>query len=136
MPNPPPKTTRQQHSPHKRTRIVALHEAGLTYREIARREGVAPGTVGGICKRYRDQESAKSLPRSGRPRILNERDIRHILRLLNEDPSISYEQLRRKANLECSSETIKRELVRQGIRHIRTPARPKPTPQHTENKQS
>lgn len=133
MTNEKPKTKRKQHSPHKRTRIVALHEAGLTHREIAAREGVAPGTVSGICKRYRDQDSAQSLPRSGRPRVLNERDVRHILRLIKEDPSISYEQLRRKAGLECSPETIKRELLRQGIRHVRAPPpRRMPTPQQAE----
>jgi len=129
-PSLPPEAPRKHYSPHKRARIAALQTAGISHRDIARREGVSAGSISGILKRYGVQKSAKSLQRSGRPRILTERDIRYLFRFIDQDPFITSEELREKANLACSVRTITRELIRHGIQHSKALRRPKLTPEH------
>lgn len=63
-------TPRTEYSPYKRARIVSAFNSGITGPEIAEAEGVLLATTYGIRRRYRDQKSAKSLPRSGRPLTL------------------------------------------------------------------
>ncbi|KAK3369117.1 hypothetical protein B0T24DRAFT_353659 [Lasiosphaeria ovina] len=70
-------------SPYKRTRIAVGVHNGKSKTQIAAEEGCSPGSVHGITKRYRVQQSAVALPRSGRPKVLTEYDKRHILRLIN-----------------------------------------------------
>lgn len=128
-PSPRRIASRQEHSPHKRARIVALYEAGWSQRRIASHDAVSPGTIPGILKRYRDQKSAKSLPRAGRPRILTERAIRYLFRFIAQDPFIFCLELKEKANLDCSTDTIRRRLIEGNIRHYKALRRPKLTPE-------
>ncbi|ODA82758.1 hypothetical protein RJ55_01267 [Drechmeria coniospora] len=57
---------------------------GLSYSQIAQKEGVSRGSIAGIIFRYDDRKSAQSLKRSGRPRIISERDKRAIFRFCRE----------------------------------------------------
>jgi hypothetical protein len=47
------------------------------------------------------------------------------LRYIAQDPFISCRELKEKANLDYSVNTIKRELIRQGIQHFKALNRPK-----------
>ncbi|KAL2141646.1 hypothetical protein VTI28DRAFT_2140 [Corynascus sepedonium] len=114
----------EPHTPN-RPKIFALKEAGWSYRRIAAHEGISPGTAHGIVKRYCEQKSAKSLPRSGRPRYLTERDIRYLRRLIDQNPFISCRELKEQAGLSCSIDTIRRRLVEAGIQHPQALQRPK-----------
>jgi len=111
----PLEAPRKYYSPYKRARIVALQTVGISYRDIARREGVSVGSISGILKRYGVQKFAKLLQRLGRLRILIECDIRYLFRFIDQDLFITSEELREKANLACSVRTITRELIRYGI---------------------
>jgi len=62
-------------------------------------------------KRYRDQTSGRLKLRSGRLRILLERDIRVVLRLIDKDPFISNKTLIKEVGLTCSVRTLTRELI-------------------------
>lgn len=128
-PSPRRISSRKEHSPHKRARIFALKDIGWSYRRIAAHEGISPGSVHGIVARYYNQNSAKSLPRSGRPPSLTERDIRYIYRFIDQNPFISCLELKKKAGLTCSTETIRRHLIKAGIQHYRALRRPKLTPE-------
>src|SRR6266566_643790 len=128
-PSPPPRTPKKHHSPYKRARIIALLEAGWSQRRVARREGISPGTISGIVSRYHVQKSAGSFQRSGRPRILIERDIRHLIRFIGQDPFIISEELKEKTGLAYTPRTIRREFIRQGIQHYTVFRRSKLTDQ-------
>jgi transposase len=114
LPTAPPK---KEYSPHKRTRIIVSLEAGLTPKEVAAREGIPVGSIRGIRSRYKKQTSAKSLPRSGRPPLLGERDKRHLLRLITENPTVTYKELLAHTGLTCSTVTLKRYLKANGVEH-------------------
>lgn len=123
------KTPGTEYSPHKRTRIALGAELGLTRRQLWQKEGVNPASIKGITKRYRVQKSAKSSPRSGRPRKLDERDIRHFLILIAKDPFISAEKLIADSGVTCHPRTVSRALIKRGIQHFKAIRRPKLTPE-------
>ena len=112
-------TPKLEYSPHKRARVAQGWQLGLSKAALWVKEGVPPNSVSGIVKRYRDQTSGRSKPRSGRPRILLERNIRVILRLINKDPFISNKTLIKEAGLTYSVRTLTRELIRRGIQYQR-----------------
>lgn len=134
MASPRPKTPKPQYSPHKRTRIALGFEAGLTYKALAAVEGVSPGSIYGIVKRYRVQKSAKSLSRPLRPRSLTDRDIRHMLRFIHQNPFISALELKTACSFTCHPVTITRELRRQGIQHYKALRRPKLSEEHAKKR--
>jgi len=123
----PPSTPRLEYSPHKRARVVQAYDLGMKVKDIALKEGISPGSVWGIQKRYRNQERGRNKRRVGRPKIISERDIRHVKRIIDIDPFISNENLLRAAALSCSISTLNRVLVKEGIQHHRALRRPKLT---------
>jgi transposase len=129
-----PRGPNQEFSPHKRTRIVVGWSLGLSPQYLHAKEGVATGSIHGIVTRYRVQKSGRSLPRSGRPRILTESHIQRVLRLIDQDPFISAKEIHEKVRLPCSERTILRELIRLGIQHYKAIRRPKLTEEHAEKR--
>jgi transposase len=61
-----------------RAQIVILKERGDSWVEIGAFLGVHPRTAREVFLRWKTSESFSSKPRSGRPKSLTERDIRHI----------------------------------------------------------
>lgn len=113
-----PVTPRVEYGPHKRTRIQMKYELGISQRRIAFEEGVPNGTVSGVVKRYRQQKSAKSSPRSGRPPALSAIDKRRLFRIITKDPFISIEKLLSESELNVSAKTLSRWLKSEGIQHV------------------
>ncbi|KAK0735022.1 hypothetical protein B0T26DRAFT_635346, partial [Lasiosphaeria miniovina] len=75
-----------EHSPHKRTRIVTSYELGLSRPAIAFKEGVNQASISKVVSRYQNQISGKSLPCSGRPKALNERENKAYITLYRPWP--------------------------------------------------
>lgn len=117
------------HSPHKRTEIATMFRKGIRAKAIAAEFRISRGAVYQICRRYKLQESAKDLPRSGRPPILDERDKRHIFRLIAQDPFIHNKDLLAALGNPCTIQTITKWLRKEGIQHFRAKERPKLTPE-------
>lgn len=116
------------HSPHKRTKIVHQFLSGVSAKAIAAKFDLTPSAVYNVHYRYKHQQSAKSRPRSGRPPRLDERDKRHIFRLIEEDPFIKNADLLRQAGLPCCVATLTAFLKKEGIQHVKALRRPKLTP--------
>ena len=67
-------------TPSKRGRILALHEEGYSFRQIAEKIGnVAPSTCQKTVKRDEIHDTRNTLPRPGRPRATDERTNRRIV---------------------------------------------------------
>jgi transposase len=124
-----PTTPKPNYSPHTRTRVVMLRNCGLPLYRIAHSEGISPGSIHGIIRRYRDQKSAQDLPRLGRPAALTDREKRIIFRCINLDPFASISQIRLSCNLQCANVTLTRFLKKNGIQHTYALRRPKLTPE-------
>ncbi|VVT56489.1 uncharacterized protein SAPINGB_P005098 [Magnusiomyces paraingens] len=112
-----PVTSRVEYSPIKRARVYMKHEMGIPERRIALEEGISPGSVSGIIRRYPIQKDATSCARSGRPPKLSDRDKRAILRLIKKDPYITTHNLIVAAGLDVSKRTLLRWLKHEGIVH-------------------
>ena len=118
---------RSEYSPHKRTRIALAYNSGLSRAAIAAKEGVPIRSISGIIKRYNSQRSGTSSPRSGRLHMLNERDIRHVCRIIEVDPFIKNDELLQRAGLMCDIRTLTHALQKRGILHKTALRRPKLT---------
>ncbi len=120
-----PRKPNTEYSPHKRGRIAAAYDSGLRPASVARLEGVNRASIPSILKRYRVQKKGASQKRTGRPRTIQPRDIRHIHILIGQDPFISAREIKEQSGLACSERTITRELIRLGIQHYKAIRRPK-----------
>ncbi len=119
-----PTAPRREYSPHTRACVAVAYECSASPDSIALKYGVRKGSIKGIVKRYKTQQSAKSKQRSGRPQKITEEDEENIVRLIKQDPSISNWHLLRATKMDCSIETLKRFLVRRGIRQSTALERP------------
>jgi transposase len=117
------------HSPHKRAKIVAQYLSGVSAKAIAAKFDLSAQAVYNINQRYKNQQSAKSNPRSGRPPLLDERHKRHIFRVIEADPFITTTEIIRQANLPCATRTLTAFLRRQCIKHFKALRRPLLTPE-------
>jgi len=110
---------KKQWSPQSRTRIHDLYYLeGYTAQRLSLELGVPRGTVSGIAKRYSNNQcSGESLPRSGRPRSLDDdgRYKRHIVRCIKNDPLITLRLLHQTTCPHVSERTLKRWLRKNGI---------------------
>lgn len=128
--NATPITKRKEYSPHTRTRWRTEKDLGESFTDIAKKYNVSPTTVWGAYDRYPHQKSAKSSPRSGRPRKLDDRHQRHLWRTIDNDPFISVATLIETCCPHISKWTLTRWLREKGIMHQRALRRPFLTPEH------
>jgi transposase len=102
-------------SPHKRARICALRDAGLSYPEISDREGIIVPTCKSTFKKQNRRVSCITRPRSGRPPKLSARDKRRIVRDTRLFPKKLIAQLKIDLQLDVSPKTITRFMATLGI---------------------
>jgi transposase len=118
--NPNNSKSRKHWSPRSRTRIHDLYyREGYTAQRLGLELGVPRGTISGIAKRYSNNQcSGESLPRSGRPRSLENDDgryRRHIIRCIKNDPLITLRLLHQTTCPHISERTLQRWLQKNGI---------------------
>jgi transposase len=85
---------RKELSPYLRGKILGQHETGRSAHTISQALGIPRRTVRDTISKKGTQIEGTSKERSGRPRILTERDIRHIFQMVKKEPFITYRQLK------------------------------------------
>jgi transposase len=73
-------------SPGKRGRILGMLEAGLSQRAVATKLGVSKGAIRRTLEREKIHSPQCSLPRSGRPVVMDARDHRRLAREIVGNP--------------------------------------------------
>lgn len=68
-------------SQEKRAQIYALHQAGFSVRNIARRVNCGKSAVQTAIQRYEESGSNRDRPRSGRPRVSSARDDAYLIQI-------------------------------------------------------
>jgi hypothetical protein len=126
MPQPPhtPRAPFTEVSPNSRSRVVALHDYGMRFADIARGENLQPSTCSRIFQNAQNQDSCKSRPRKGRPQSITPRHGRQIFRAIAVNPKITAAQLRVEVAPQLSKKTIYRFLMKSGIQKWRCKKRP------------
>jgi transposase len=61
-----------------RGRAVGMHEAGMSYFEIAAKLGCSKSSAQAVVKKFENTGSVKDLPKSGRPKKSSPREDRTI----------------------------------------------------------
>ena len=110
---------RAELSDDTRGRIVGAHLVGASIRKISEQLGVPKSTVSKTIIRFKRTGSAAVAPRTGRPRILSDRDARALRRNVEKNRKASLAQitdeLKSQANVAISLSTVRTELHRMGI---------------------
>lgn len=115
LPKMPSPTFGRNHSPETRTKIVEAYQSGLSAKEVAVKYDITPRAVRAMAERYKGQKDGHDRPRSGRPPILDERQKRHILRLIKQNPLISNQELLERIGRPCSMQSVTRWLKTEGV---------------------
>jgi len=97
-----------------REKVLKALQSGQPAKEVAPRFDVGISWVYKIRKRFCDTGSYKALPRSGRPRKLNEEDVNKISEMVKINPSLTLVEIKEKGNFTTSCSTIHRALQRLG----------------------
>ena len=102
----------------ERGEIVGLNKGGFSQRDIAKILDHPKSTVGDIIKKYNELGLTTAAPRSGRPKALDKRDNRHLVKIAKNNRNLTLEEITEKFNTEMSislsSRTIQRALHETG----------------------
>lgn len=113
----------KQISPSNRAVIIALHNEGLSIREISRRGYGGKSAVANIIKKFKLESTLEVKRRSGRPRITSPREDRILVRKCINSRYSSSKQLANELRLSTgcvvSERTIRRRLLCAGLKSCR-----------------
>ncbi|KAH0604544.1 uncharacterized protein H6S33_006921 [Morchella sextelata] len=94
----------------ERVEVLKLYAEGCTYRKIQAQTGVSKSDVSKIIKRYKETGSLNKVPRPGRPRIIDERAMRRLDRITNNNPYATLAEITADSRLNCAPKTVARAL--------------------------
>jgi transposase len=103
----------------ERELVLQMHERRNLYSEISAVLGISRSTCHAIVQRFTMRGHLRDTPSRGRPRILDERDDREVIRLLNAPSNgiaATVGREMRSQGLDLSDDTVRRCLRRQGLR--------------------
>lgn len=102
----------------ERKAVLEMHKRGSSYGQISALLGVPRSTCSDIVRRFGERGSVKDKISPGRPRILDERDDRDIVRKLNNQSTSTAAAIGRELRsmgMQLSDDTVRRSLQRQGL---------------------
>ncbi|MDR3735867.1 MAG: helix-turn-helix domain-containing protein, partial [Acidobacteriaceae bacterium] len=99
----------------QRAAIVVLDKQGLPHTEVAQQAGTSLPTVRHWLKHYEEKKDVADEPRSGRPRSTDEAMDTAIVGESYNDHYATPKQLKRKLELDVSTDTIDRRLKEAGL---------------------
>ncbi|KAL2407481.1 hypothetical protein ABEF92_007293 [Exophiala dermatitidis] len=102
-------------SPHIRAKIEGARAVGASWRAISNTFNVPISTARTTVRLSSVRSGSTTLPRTGRPHILSERDGRKILRLARLNPRWTYGRLISESGVDVSTRTVMRFLKQHGI---------------------
>jgi len=109
---------RKELTDFERGEIVGLSKGKVSIRKIADILKHPKSTVGEVIKKYNEQGATTTASRSGRPKILSERDNRHLLKIVKENRNNTLEELTENFNtsmaISVSNRTVQRTLHKEG----------------------
>ena len=109
---------RKELTDFERGEIVGLSKINLPQRQIAEILNHPKSTVGDVIKKYNDQGLTSTISRSGRPKILTDRDRRQLIKIIKANRDLTLVEITEKfnetLNFSISSRTVQRVLHEEG----------------------
>ena len=109
---------------NQRAQIVGAVKCGATIVDVSKTLNFNPTTVITTVQKDSIRQDNQSLPRSGRPKKADARDIRTIVRYVRINPKHTYRQIKQQLRISLSASTIKRILAPFHIRKWQCKKRP------------
>ena len=106
----PPKTSRRQHSPATKNRLIGAVEAGESVAKAAARLGLSDSTARDIIKKFEKNGNTENEQRSGRPQKLTNADKRHLIRTARKQRRTPFAELGNQLRLNITDTTIRNVL--------------------------
>ena len=107
-------------SPSKRGMFVRMRQAGLTFTAISENVACSADAAWKLWNRYLERGTVYLAAQPGKPKVLSERDSRHLKRYVTHDRETRRESLTailENLNLNAHPDTIATELKSFGLRH-------------------
>lgn len=102
----------------QRQLVIFHREKGKSYREISAMLRISKSTVAEIIRRFNIENRIESIPQTGRPAALNDREKRRLVRKIKENPRLSAprlaSELLEERGKKVHPETIRRTLRQHG----------------------
>lgn len=117
-------------SPSVRSRITQARADGLGYGTIARQLGVSKSTVQTTVRRQHAHTSGIVKSRPGRPRSLTTQNIEHLVKEIQNHPSMTMRELHQKHASHVSLRTVQRALRKENYKKWKKLKRPRLKPHH------
>jgi transposase len=121
---------RKELSPYTRGLISGYLRCGIKPSKISAELQIPYSTIIFTRDQNDQRNNGNSLTRSGRPKILSERDKNHLFRVIRANPFISYNELREQTSITVSNDTLLRTIRDSGYGHWKAKKRPKLTEEH------
>ena len=103
-------------SPTKRCRAHVYHKQGMDHKDIGEKLGIHRSTVSRLIKRFINFPNYYHInPKTGRPRIMDDRDIRIATRMIARSEAQNAVELQKKVFKDVSPRTLQRRLKDQGF---------------------
>jgi hypothetical protein len=114
-------------TPYQRGRILGAATLGRTPTRIADVENWPISTIKSTIELDLERNNGQSKPRSGRPKLYNDRDERRILRQVRLFPKCTHADVRKACAVTLCDSTLKTILKKYGIANWRGKRRPELT---------
>ncbi|MBW0579110.1 hypothetical protein O181_118825 [Austropuccinia psidii MF-1] len=115
-------------------RIIGMHDAGASIRTITRHLGVPPTTVHDTVRRFWERGHLDNLPIPGRPCKLNERDLRELARVIQQDRRETLVSITNMLTVNVSINTVRKAIHDVGKRSCIAIKKPYLSPQHMQRR--
>ncbi|MBW0525482.1 hypothetical protein O181_065197 [Austropuccinia psidii MF-1] len=89
-----------------RGQVVGMRAAGASIRTISNHLQVPPTTVHDTIRKHQERGHLKSLPIPGRPRKLNDRDIRQLARVVQQNRRKNLAEIKNLITVDVSINTL------------------------------
>lgn len=99
----------------ERQLVIFHHAKGKSHRMISKILNISRTTVGDIVRRFKNEDRIESIPQTGRPKKLNDREERFVVRKVKENPKISAPKISA-AVLDACGKKVGVETVRRALR--------------------
>lgn len=121
---------RDKYSENLKNEIINDYFKGSSQIELARKHKINKSIISRLVKKYKTTKSVKTLHLGGAPRKTDERADRHIVQTVQKYPFKSSTAILNDLNLNVSSRTVRRRVLKAGFRSFRPAKKPMLTKKH------
>jgi transposase len=116
-------------------KVYIISQHGLkSWGLMSEETGIPKSTMKSFYKKWERSKQISALKSSGRPSLLNKRQIKKITSFLLRNPKSTLLEIKTHLSLNCNRKTLSKVLKKEGFKKYKMLRRPKLTPYHRESR--